>query len=148
MAFHPAQDRQFGGWTVDLIGEGRTAEGSWSAHECGGAQADGLELANDPVELAHVVIPFLQSIRLFRAQPDGDGLASNLSSPLAIRAVQHRGIGFAATRWVSAAVEGVRDASAEHQSEIRELGHQGAMSLFEALERRVDRLGTISWFLC
>jgi hypothetical protein len=96
-----------------------------------------LELANDPVELAHVVIPALQAIRLFRAQPDGDGLASNLSSPLAIRAVQPWGIGFATARRVSAAVEGARDASAEHQAEIRELGHQGAVSLFEALERSV-----------
>jgi len=52
--------------------------------------------------------------------------------------MQHRGIGFAATRWVSAAVESARDASAEHQAEIRELGQQGAVSLFEALERRVD----------
>ena len=97
-----------------------------------------MELANDPVELVHVVIPFLQAIRLFRTQPDGDGLAGDLSSPLAIRAVQHRGIGFAATRWVSAATESVRDASSEHQAKIRELGHQGAMSVFEALERRID----------
>jgi len=52
--------------------------------------------------------------------------------------VQHRGIGFAATRWVSAATESVRDASSEHQAKIRELGHQGAMSVFEALERRID----------
>lgn len=101
-------------------------------------QADGLELANDPVELAHVVTPVLQAIRLFRAQPDGDSLASNLSSPLAIRAVEHRGISFAAARWVSAAAESVRDASAEHQAKIPELGDQGAMSLLEALERGVD----------
>ena len=96
-----------------------------------------MELANDPVELAHVVIPGLQALRLLRVQPDGDGFASNLSSPLAIRAVQPRGVGFAATRWVSAAVEAARDASSEHQAEIRELGQQGAMALFETKERRV-----------
>ena len=109
-----------------------------AAQECSGAQADGLELANDSVELAHVVTPVLQAIRLFRVQPGGDSLASNLSSPLAIRAVQHRGIGLAATRWVSAAAESARDTSSEHQVKIRELGHQGAMSPFEALDRRVD----------
>ena len=100
---------------------------------------------DDPVELAHVLIPAIEVCRLFRGQGGVDGLACNLSGALVIWTVQHRRVGSAETPRVSANAEAEGDASSEHQADVREFGQQNAMVLFKFVERRFDRC---SWIRC
>ena len=112
-------------------------------------QANGLEQSNDPVEFVHVSIPVLEACRLRRSQGDVDGLPCHLSGPHAIRSAQLWRVSFAPARWGSASKVAECDTSAEHQADVRELGRQGAMALFEALERGFERCyGNFRDFCC
>lgn len=113
--------------------------GSGLEQQGGRAQAEVLELVDDLVELAHVLIPIIELCRLLRGQGGVDGLASNLSSPFVIRTMQHRRVSFAAARWVSAMTEAEGDASSQHQADVRKFGQQSAMALFKFEKRRFDR---------
>lgn len=109
-----------------------------------GEQPDFFELADDVVKPTHVLVPGRAPLDVLGGQRRPDGLAFDLSGPQVVRAVQLRGVGFAATRWVAAAVHCAHDAPPEDQSYVHDLGHEVAVTLLESLKRRVFRDGLIS----
>jgi len=127
-----------------IVGATHGVAGSRFEQQGGRTQAEVLKLFDDPVELAHVLIPVIEVWRLLRGQGGVDGLACYLSGPLVIRTMQHRRVGSAATLRVSANAEAEGDASSEHQADVREFGQQCAMLLFKFGERRFDRCGGIT----
>ena len=105
-----------------IVGATRGVAGSRFEQQGGRTQAEVLKLFDDPVELAHVLIPVIEVWRLLRGQGGVDGLACYLSGPLVIRAMQHRRVGLASASWVPAAVEAESDGSAESQPGVRKFG--------------------------
>lgn len=91
-------------------------------------------MANDLLEISHVLNPILETLSLFRGQSGVDCFSGDLSGPLVIWSVKHRGIGLAPARWVTAAVIAESNASLKDQADVRNLGQQCVMTLFEKLK--------------
>ncbi len=110
---------------------------STAAEECSGPQADGLQRAHDPVELAHVPVPVSAERGLLRRELRGDGLAVDLAGPEVVGAMQRRGVGLAAARRLAAARHAPGDGPAQHEAESGQLGEQGAVAVLETPQRGI-----------
>ena len=94
-------------------------------------EADGLQLADEAIQLAHVAVPRPAPRSLLAGQHRGDGLAPHLACPDGVGAVQDWGIGLAAARLLPARHEALADAAAQDEAEVGDLGEPRTVLLIE-----------------
>lgn len=96
-----------------------------------------LELGDDAIEFAHVLVPGEAVLRLIGRQLGGNGLAGHLAGPHVVGSVKDGRVGLAATARLSTARQTRCDTSPQYQAEISQLDQQRTVTLFETAQRRI-----------
>jgi hypothetical protein len=104
------------------------------AYEGGGLEAEILEFGHNAIEFTHILVPDEAVLRVFGRQLGGDRLAGDLAGPHVVGSMEDGWVGLASTARLSTVRHTRCDTSSQHQAEIRQLGQQCAVTLFETAQ--------------